>query len=180
MGFAQGKTLCCRRSDLEAAGGLGALAAEAAEDAACTKLVRAAGLRVRLVDAPFQQPLGPRNWKEMWSRQIRWARLRRDSFPAFYGLEIGAGAVMPLVAAVTIADALGYSVAVTAGGFLAVWYGAEALLAAAAGWHLPVLYPLHAVVRDVLLPVLWLNGWRGRGFIWRGNVMSVDDPRPAA
>jgi ceramide glucosyltransferase len=36
------------------------------------------------------------------------------------------------------------------------------------------------VVRDVLLPVLWLNGWRGRGFIWRGNVMSVDDPRPAA
>jgi ceramide glucosyltransferase len=180
MGFAQGKTLCCRRSDMEAAGGLAALAAEAAEDAACTKLVRAAGLRVRLVDPPFQQPLGPRSWNEIWSRQVRWARLRRDSFPAFYGLEIAAGAMLPLAAAVTVADAAGYSIALTAGGFLSVWYGAEALLASAAGWHLSLLYPLHAMVRDALLPVLWLNGWRGRGFVWRGSVMSVDDPRPAA
>ena len=59
------------------AGGVRALAAELAEDAASTKIVRAAGLRVRLVDNPFQQPLGRRTLKEVWRRQTRWARLRR-------------------------------------------------------------------------------------------------------
>ena len=49
------------------------------------------------------------------------------------------------------------------------------LLAAAAGWHLPLLYPLHAMLRDLLLPVLWFEGWREAGFVWRGNAMSVDE-----
>src|SRR5215831_18300924 len=40
-GFAQGKTMLWRRPDLEAAGGIRALGAELAEDAASTKLVRA-------------------------------------------------------------------------------------------------------------------------------------------
>ena len=43
-----------------------------------------AGLRVRLVDAPFEQPLGERCGADVWQRQLRWARLRRASFPACY------------------------------------------------------------------------------------------------
>ncbi|MFX9065588.1 glycosyltransferase, partial [Acinetobacter baumannii] len=73
FGFAQGKTMMFRRRDLEAAGGLVALGAEPAEDAAATKLVRGMGLNARLVDAPFAQPLGPRTWKQVWDRQARWA-----------------------------------------------------------------------------------------------------------
>jgi ceramide glucosyltransferase len=53
MGFAQGKTMLWRRTELERAGGISTLASELAEDAAATKVVRQAGLRVRLVDAPF-------------------------------------------------------------------------------------------------------------------------------
>ena len=49
------------------------------------------------------------------------------------------------------------------------------LLAALSGWHLPLLYPLHALVRDIMLPVLWFEGWRGHDFVWRGNAMSVDE-----
>jgi hypothetical protein len=26
-----------------------------------------------------------------------------------------------------------------------------------------------------MLPVLWLEGWRDAGFVWRGNAMSVDE-----
>ena len=33
---------------------------------ATTKLVRASGRRVRLVDAPFGQPLGHREWGAVW------------------------------------------------------------------------------------------------------------------
>jgi ceramide glucosyltransferase len=175
LGFAQGKTLFYRRGDIEAAGGLRMLAAEAAEDAASTKIMRASGKRVRLVDAPFEQPLGERVRADVWDRQVRWARLRRDSFRSFYCLEIGAGAVLPLIATVFLAAATGHSIIAASALLLAVWYGAEMMLAAAAGWHLPLLYPLHAMLRDLMLPVLWFEGWREAGFVWRGNAMSVDE-----
>ena len=77
FGFAQGKTMLWRRADLERAGGIEALAKEVAEDAASTKIVRAAGRKVRLVAQPFPQPLGHRSASEVWNRQLRWARLRR-------------------------------------------------------------------------------------------------------
>ena len=48
FGFAQGKTMLWRRADLERAGGIEALGKEVAEDAAATKVVRDAGLKVRL------------------------------------------------------------------------------------------------------------------------------------
>ena len=80
-GFAQGKNMLWRRSDLEGAGGILALAREPAEDAAATKVVRGLGLRVRLADGAFPQPLGPRTAGQVWRRQVRWARLRRATFP---------------------------------------------------------------------------------------------------
>ena len=49
-----------RREILEAGGGIEALGAEIAEDAAATKLINAQGLNAHLVDQPFQQPLGRR------------------------------------------------------------------------------------------------------------------------
>src|SRR5262249_41967988 len=61
-GYAQGKTLFCRRNLLDHAGGIGALGREPAEDAAATKLVRQAGGKVRLVAKPFEQPLGHRGF----------------------------------------------------------------------------------------------------------------------
>ena len=48
LGFGLGKTLVMRKSLIEKLGGLDALASNIAEDTAATKLVRAAGLRVRL------------------------------------------------------------------------------------------------------------------------------------
>jgi hypothetical protein len=28
---------------------------------------------------------------------------------------------------------------------------------------------------DLLLPVLWINGWIGTDFVWRGHQMSTAD-----
>ena len=77
-----------RRDILEAGGGIEALGAEIAEDAAATKLINAQGLNAHLVDQPFQQPLGRRRLKDVWYRQVRWARLRRATFPLFFLPEI--------------------------------------------------------------------------------------------
>jgi len=89
---------------LEEAGGIRLLGLEPAEDAASTKVVRDSGLRVRLVDAPFPQPLGHRGALEVWHRQARWAQLRRASFPMFYAPEILSGALIPFATAAASDD----------------------------------------------------------------------------
>ena len=178
FGFAQGKTMLWRRADLERAGGIAALAREVAEDAAATKVVRGAGLKVRLVDRPLAQPLGYRSAADVWNRQVRWARLRRASFLAYFLPEVLSGGVLPMIALAFVAPAIGLPVALSVGLLGVLWYGGEMLLAALAGWHLSALFPLYGVARDLLVPVLYVNALRGDDFVWRGNEMQVERMRP--
>jgi ceramide glucosyltransferase len=57
--------------------------------------------------------------------------------------------------------------------YIAIWLGSEYGLAATAGWPLSWRSPLLWLLRDLLLPVLWLQSWLGNGLSWRGNDMSV-------
>lgn len=173
FGFAQGKSMLWRRDILDAVGGIEALGREIAEDAAATKIVRARGLSVRLVDRPFEQPLGPRKLRQVWDRQVRWARLRRATFQLFYAPEVFTGSFFPILAGVAAAANFDVDPLVALTALVGVWYGAEAVLASVAGWHLRLMSPLAWVTRDLLLPVLWLEGWSGDTFVWRGNDMSV-------
>ncbi len=169
-----------RREFLDSAGGIRALAAELAEDAAATKLVRRSGQRVRLVAAPFPQPLGTRSFAEVWRRQMRWARLRRDTFVLFFLPEIAAGAVAPFAACMIGAAAAGWPLASVAACFLAAWYATECALAHAAGWHLSWRSPIAWILRDLLLPVLWIASWMGNDFVWHGNAMRIADRSSSA
>lgn len=175
LGFAQGKTMLWRREVLESGGGIAALGAEIAEDAAATKLVRRAGCRVRLVDHAFAQPLGPRSASQVWSRQVRWAKLRRATFPLFFVPEVASGALLPLVVMALAAEGAGLPVATSVAAYAAFWYGCEAALAYSAGWHLRLVSPLAWAMRDLMLPVLWAQAWVGKKFNWRGNNMSLAD-----
>jgi ceramide glucosyltransferase len=180
MGFAQGKTMLWRREDLERAGGIRVLGAEVAEDAASTKVVRAAGLSVHLVDTPFEQPLGRRSAREVWQRQVRWARLRRACFIGYYAPEILAGGAFPLAGVAFLAAQAELSVIASLLAAATVWYGAEMALLRAAGWHRSAFMPVHAILRDLMLPALWISGWIGTEFVWRGNQMSIaEDAQPA-
>jgi len=178
FGFAQGKSMLWNRNILERAGGIRALGSQLAEDAAATKVVRGAGLKVRLVDAPFEQPLGHRGAAEVWRRQVRWARLRRTSFKTCFMPEVLSGAAWPIAAAALVAVQSDLSL-LTVPAVAALWYGSEAVLAWAAGWHLTARSPLAWALRDLLLPVVWLNGLFGTGFVWRGNQMRVAESRGA-
>jgi ceramide glucosyltransferase len=178
FGFAQGKTMLWRRGDLERAGGIEALAKEVAEDAAATKIVRAAGYKVRLAARPFPQPLGRRSASEVWNRQLRWARLRRASFFACFLPEALSGGLLPIVLMAAIAPALGLPRALSAISLAIVWYGGEMLLASIASWHLSLRYPFCCFLRDLLLPLLFVKALSGDDFAWRGNEMRVERPRP--
>lgn len=175
-GFAQGKNMLWRRSDLDAAGGVLTLAREPAEDAAATKVVRGLGLRVRLADGAFPQPLGRRTASQVWRRQVRWARLRRATFPGFFTLELLSGLVAPLACLLYAGWMLDLDeeldLASVAGGYTVAWLGAEAWLAAALGWHLTWRSPFLWLLREALLPALIIQAWLGKSLSWRGTDMT--------
>ena len=180
FGFAQGKTLFWRRSDLERAGGIHALGTEVAEDAASTKIVRAAGLRVRLVNPPAYQPLGARSAREVWKRQLRWARLRRATFPLYFAPELLAGAMAPIAAFIFVASQTDVATLPATVLFATLWYGAEYALTFTVGWPVSRYFFVCALSRDFLLPVLWLDAWRSNQFEWRGTTMHVFDDAGAS
>ena len=56
---------------------------------------------------------------------------------------------------------------------LAAVYLPEYALAVAKGWYAsPRLIPA-MMVRDVMLPAVWLRGWVGGAIDWRGNTMNI-------
>jgi ceramide glucosyltransferase len=173
QGFAQGKILFWRSDVLAAAGGLVKLGMEMAEDVASTKAVRAQGLHVRVLTAPWPQPLGHRSLASVWDRQVRWARVRRLGFPAIFALEILSGAVAPVLAA-TLLAALGMIPGPLVVLLIIGWYGLEWALAHMAGWPRSPRDVAMWALRDLMIPVLWVMGWAGSSFEWRGNVMTTD------
>lgn len=179
-GFAQGKSMLWHKPFLDSIGGIASLGAEIAEDAAATKLVRAAGRSVHLVSGPFEQPLGRRTMMEVCSRQARWACLRRATFPAFFAPEILAGAFPPVCFAVAFLGLgdLGFTGSAVVILVIGVaMYVPEMVLALRKGWHVSV-YTLPALfVRDLLLPAIWFRGWVGHSVSWRGNVLAIKTKR---
>ena len=159
--------------DRRRAGGMVALASEIAEDAASTKLVRSAGMKVALVDRPFDQPLGRRNLRAIYRRQTRWARLRRASFPSMYVPEIFAGTLLPSLAGAYAAREFGFEpwtvVALVVAAFVIPEIIANRLLR----WPSSLWSPLGYIFRDLLFAVIWIDGWLGDDFVWLGNSMTV-------
>lgn len=166
FGFAQGKTMAWDKAFLDRAGGLAALGERLAEDVAATQVVRGAGLKVALPNAAFAQPIGRRSFDQVWSRQLRWSKVRREGFPGLFLLEPLNGAALTLLAA-----GLGGGVDF-AGGVAAIWYAAETALARREGWIASVGEAVSFPVRDLLLPIIWLATLRNTSFEWRGNAMS--------
>lgn len=172
-GFAQGKNMMWRRAVLDRAGGIRALAAEVAEDAASTKIVRAQKMNVRLVDMPFEQPLGDRTAREVYARHARWARLRRATFPLHYAPEFMNGSFMAAVLGAIAAAQTDYNPAFVAALIVAALHGGEMLLARVCGFTLDWRTPFALLVRDLLLPVIFIDGLLVDSFTWHGNEMTV-------
>jgi len=171
-GFAQGKTLFWHRDILQHVGGIEALGEEIAEDAAATKLVRRQGLKVRLTSMPFFQPLGDKKFNAIWSRQLRWAKLRRHSFPAFFYLEILSGIFFPLICL-----GLGYRLDGVTGGliltYLSLWYLSEIAVNFIVGWPFSLRHFCAIIIRDALLPFLWLAAFGKGHYQWQGYKVDM-------
>jgi len=173
FGFAQGKSMLWYKPMLDENGGIHALNAEIAEDAASTKLVNRLGFQVHLVSSPFEQPLGRRTGREIWSRQSRWSRLRRVTFPGFFAPEILLGVLPPLALALAAAFLAGAPLMPALLLVLAGIYLPEAGLALAKGWRLSLWSLPAMILRDMMMPAIWLRAWLGGTIDWRGNTMTI-------
>jgi ceramide glucosyltransferase len=179
-GFAQGKNMLWRKDILESGGGIRSLGAEIAEDAASTKLVRAAGYKVNLVDSPFEQPLGKRSIRDVWLRQVRWARMRRKTFPLHFAPEILAGGALPMISGSYAAHLLGWNIPLVALTLAVVLYSTESFMAIRNGWYFSWRTPFLFALRDLMLPAIYVDAWLLDDFVWRGNAMSVrEEERPS-
>ncbi len=175
LGFAQGKSMLWHKPMLDGEGGIAALGAEIAEDAASTKLVRRLGLQVHLVASPFEQPLGRRTLGQIWSRQARWARLRRVTFPLFFTPEILLGSLPPLLLALSAAMLATGEVplALVATLVLTGIYLPEMALIVLKGWQVSWWTLPAILVRDIVSPAIWIRSWLSGSFDWRGNTMTI-------
>ena len=172
---------CCGGARISSsAGGIAGAGAELAEDAAATKIVRdAQGLRVRLVDGPFGAAARRRSAVEVWKRQLRWARLRRASFPACYLPEILSGGAAADCCACgagmrSQADLAGRR---SAGACDALVWRRRRCSRTRRDGTCRRCSPFAWLLRDLLLPVLWIKGWRSE-FVWRGNAMRAGGLSP--
>lgn len=172
-GFAQGKTLFWDRRFLEAQGGLPALGGFLAEDVAATHLVRGAGRQVKLTQRPFAQPIGNRSLRAVWDRQLRWSKVRRDGFMGLFLLEPINGSLVPLILAGLAWGPLGLLTLAWK------WYAAELYLLWRAGWQVNRWTLPMMILRDLMMPALWLASFGRRGFTWRGNNMAPGTMAPA-
>ena len=114
---------------------------------------RAGDLSAHLVDEPFQQPLGRRRLRDVWSRQLRWARLRRVTFPLFFVPEILTTSLFSLAAAGVAAPCFRRERRPRRrrdSGFLVRRRGCSRF--ALAGWPLSWRTPFAWAVRDLMLP----------------------------
>lgn len=168
-GFAQGKVMYFDRRVIEAGGGLAALGAEPAEDAAATRLVRRLGKSVRLVDRFFEQPIGQRSFADVVERQLRWAQLRRATFPYHFSAECLTGILPPLALGMVACTLLDEPALPVAGALMIYWYGVEAALARVLGWGPTLPY---GPVRDLVMPLVWVRAWGRRTFVWHGQSMQ--------
>jgi ceramide glucosyltransferase len=64
-------------------------------------------------------------------------------------------------------------------GVAVAWYGPETLLARQNEWHFSWRMPLLFVLRDVMLPIIYIDAWCLDQFVWHGNEMTVREEEPS-
>jgi ceramide glucosyltransferase len=147
-----------------------------ADDYSVTRSVRELGMKTRLGAVMAPLPLGRRDAKVVWQRQVRWARTRLRLpvwplvlwEPAIGGAASGLAGALALAAAGVGAPGLLLGLVLHTLGWLAAeaWFAAGRGLAF--GWRAAVA----AVVREALAPFLMLRALSGRRIDWRGTDLG--------
>ncbi len=174
-GFGVGKVMLFRRSDLERAGGLAAMAYTIAEDSALCKGFAAIGLGTVFAENTVDQEIGARSLADVYARQARWAVIRRAEEPLTFAFEPLACPLPAALAAAIAAPLVGLGALTACGATLLGWYAVEVLVTAVKRWEIRPWTPLAFLGRDGVLLVAWARAWTTRKVTWAGGRRDVRD-----
>ncbi|HEY6928097.1 MAG TPA: glycosyltransferase [Thermoanaerobaculia bacterium] len=169
-----GKSILVSRDALDSIGGFAALRDYLAEDYLIGQFVERAGFRVVLSSDEIETTEFSKTLRSVWSRQRRWAILRRRLGGVSYGGELLAS---PLPWAVGAILAGGGATGVTAAA-LTLYVTrllAEAISAADCRRPLRVAEALLLPIRDAGVAALFWGGLLGRRTSWRGRSLRVGE-----
>lgn len=173
--FANGKLLAFSRSWLEENGGLNVLNACVAEDTALTHLAQKTRTPISLLKTSLRQPVGSRGASEVLSKTLRWMKTRRTDIPLIYAVE----PIYSFVALLVLSGVCGYLYALPILliwlGLLIFWHILEAYMVIGAGQKWTPMFHLHILTRDAFLIPLWVFGWFGNHYEWRGRTIRFRD-----
>ena len=174
-GYGVGKTMVFRRTDLERAGGPGALGYTIAEDTAMSRAMDAIGLRTVFAHATVDQEIGARTLAEVFARQARWAVIRRAEEPITFAVEPVACPLPAAIAGAVAAPLIGIAPATAFIATLGGWYLVEVIVTALKRWEVMPWTPTAFLGRDVVLLAAWARAWFTREVVWAGGKQDVRD-----
>jgi ceramide glucosyltransferase len=79
---------------------------------------------------------------------------------------------MPHIMAAIAAPAFDVPPAAAVGALAVLWFAAEGLIARIGGWHLSWRSPLAWLLRDLLIPAIWLRAWTVNAYQWGGHEVA--------
>jgi ceramide glucosyltransferase len=173
-----GKIMLLRKRDLARIGGIPAMGKGLCEDSVLGTAIRAIGLETIVMDEPAFHPVGNQRFRNFWDRHLRWHCCRRchhmasfiaEPFFCAAGATLAGGIFWNHMFAAQTATAIFI--------FLAGWFALEALYLMWKGWSFSWQSPAAWIVRELLLPVLWLHACVTRSLNWRGNRLNISDFR---
>lgn len=166
IGFGVGKTMLFRRSDLDRIGGVMALGGMLAEDTALARTLARHGLVTVFAHETVAQEIGPRSFREVYDRQVRWAVIRRSNEKFSFPLEPLASPLPAALAAALAAPLVDLPAWVAFSGTLGVWFAAETGFAAMKGWEVSGFAPVAFLGREILALAAWLRAWTTHEVVW--------------
>jgi ceramide glucosyltransferase len=176
LGVGVGKFMLFRRADLDRAGGIAVLASTVGEDNAMGKALARLGLKTVFSHRVVRQELGRRRLADVYDRQMRWAVIRRDEERAAFLSEPVNFAFLATIAAALAAPLVAVAPSSAAAATLVGWFAAETMLALGKGWGSSSFAPLAFLVREVLLPFVWLNAWLTNRVVWAQGTYVAKSP----
>jgi ceramide glucosyltransferase len=169
-----GKTTLLRKRDIERIGGIASTAAGLCEDSVLGEAMRALGLTIAVADEVVAHPVGRRTFREFWDRHLRWHCCRRCHRPgAFLAQPFLGAAGTTLAGAFFWTHATGVDTVAAVLVSVGAWLLIEGVYLWRLGWPLSGRGSGAWLVRELLLPALWVQAAMTQSINWRGTRMPV-------
>jgi len=172
MRFALGATIALRRSHLMALGGFPALADYLADDYELGARIGSLGWKIHLSSYVILDMLGAPSLRELWHRQVRWARcIRVSRGPEYLGLIITFSTPLALATAITSSlDSWGLLTVATS---LVLRWGLSWLVSGYTDDRESQRSLLWLPLSDILTFLVWCGGGVGRKVVWRDEAFEL-------